>query len=235
MAGLTASFAIAAALVDQRVSGRGRRIDVSLLESTLAAMGWVVSNHQCQRRSAAHGQRISPQLRPARSPRLRSAEYRRQQQKQYGPGDIVERPDLKADRASPAPGAQGQPPAQRELEAALQARPAAEWDLFNAKGVPVGCALPCRRSSRSEQVVGRRFVETLSAKVSGGQAMRVTRPGFRLEQDFPAPLPPPQLGQDTERWLGHAVTGPTRRGLAPARHGHLRQSADRQGSVGCPS
>jgi CoA:oxalate CoA-transferase len=45
MAGMTAAFAISAALVDQRVSGRGCFIDVSLLESTLAAMGWVVSNH----------------------------------------------------------------------------------------------------------------------------------------------------------------------------------------------
>ena len=45
IAGMTAAFAISAALVDQRMTGRGRRIDVSLLESTLAAMGWVVSNH----------------------------------------------------------------------------------------------------------------------------------------------------------------------------------------------
>lgn len=45
IAGLTAAFAIAAALVEQRHSGRGRFIDVSLLEATVAAMGWVVSNH----------------------------------------------------------------------------------------------------------------------------------------------------------------------------------------------
>src|SRR4051795_13645178 len=45
IAGITAAFAIAAALVEQRTSGRGRRLDVSLLESTLAAMGWVVSNY----------------------------------------------------------------------------------------------------------------------------------------------------------------------------------------------
>ena len=31
--------------VEQRTTGNGRRIDVSLLEATLAAMGWVVSNH----------------------------------------------------------------------------------------------------------------------------------------------------------------------------------------------
>ena len=45
IAGLTAAFAIAAALVEQRTTGKGRHIDVSLLEATLAAMGWVVSNH----------------------------------------------------------------------------------------------------------------------------------------------------------------------------------------------
>ena len=58
IAGLTASFAIAAALVDQKATGRGRRIDVSLLESTLAAMGWVVFEpSQCECRSEADGQR----------------------------------------------------------------------------------------------------------------------------------------------------------------------------------
>ena len=42
--GLTAAFAIAAALVRQQQTGQGERIDVSMLESMLAAMGWVVSN-----------------------------------------------------------------------------------------------------------------------------------------------------------------------------------------------
>ena len=31
--------------------------------------------------------------------------------------------------------------------------------------------------------------------------MRVTRPGFRLDVDYPEPAPPPQLGQETEHWL----------------------------------
>ena len=39
ISGITAAFAIASALVEQRATGRGRRIDVSLLEATLAAMG----------------------------------------------------------------------------------------------------------------------------------------------------------------------------------------------------
>ena len=54
---------------------------------------------------------------------------------------------------------------------------------------------------REQQITDRKFVESLKAKVTGGQTMRVTRPGFRLESDYPEPSPPPSLGQDTEKWL----------------------------------
>src|SRR5262245_12746065 len=44
MGGITAAFAIAAALFRRERSGEGEFIDVSMLESTLVAMGWAVSN-----------------------------------------------------------------------------------------------------------------------------------------------------------------------------------------------
>ena len=44
MGGITAAFAIAAALFRRERSGEGELIDVSMLESTLVAMGWQVSN-----------------------------------------------------------------------------------------------------------------------------------------------------------------------------------------------
>jgi len=44
MGGITAAFAIAAALFRRERSGEGEMIDVSMLESTLVAMGWAVSN-----------------------------------------------------------------------------------------------------------------------------------------------------------------------------------------------
>ena len=43
--GMTAAFAIAAALIRRERTGEGRFIDVSMLDSTLATMGWVVSNY----------------------------------------------------------------------------------------------------------------------------------------------------------------------------------------------
>ena len=43
--GITAAFAIASALAGRGKSGEGCFIDVSMLDSTLATMGWVVSNY----------------------------------------------------------------------------------------------------------------------------------------------------------------------------------------------
>src|SRR5882672_4635260 len=44
MGGITAAFAISSALFRRERTGEGEWIDVSMLESTLVAMGWVVSN-----------------------------------------------------------------------------------------------------------------------------------------------------------------------------------------------
>ena len=43
--GLTAAFAIAAALVRRGRTGEGEFIDVSMLEATMVTMGWVISNY----------------------------------------------------------------------------------------------------------------------------------------------------------------------------------------------
>src|SRR6202043_2940922 len=43
--GITAAFTISAAHVGAKTTGEGRMIFVSMLESSLATMGWVVSNY----------------------------------------------------------------------------------------------------------------------------------------------------------------------------------------------
>jgi crotonobetainyl-CoA:carnitine CoA-transferase CaiB-like acyl-CoA transferase len=45
LGGITAAFAVAAALLRRGRSGEGAFIDASMLEATLAAMGWPVSNY----------------------------------------------------------------------------------------------------------------------------------------------------------------------------------------------
>ena len=45
LAGMTAAFAISSALVRRNASGEGAFIDVSMLDAALTAMGWAVSNY----------------------------------------------------------------------------------------------------------------------------------------------------------------------------------------------
>lgn len=207
IAGLTASFAIAAALVGQRTTGRGQKIDVSLLESTLASMGWVVSNYL--NASVDPVPMGNENFTAAPSGTFATGtgllNIAANEQKQYEAlCDLVGRPELKTDpRFSQRQARKDNRAALKaELEAALKAKPAEEWEaLCAANGVPAGLVLSVPQILATEQIAGRKFVETLAAEGTRGQQLKITRPGFRLGEDYPIPEPPPQLGQDTERWL----------------------------------
>lgn len=207
IAGLTAAFAISAALVEQRATGRGRRLDVSLLEATLAAMGWVVSNHLNAGVNPEPMGNENVTAAPSGTFRTASGPLNiaANEQKQYEAlCDLVERPELKTDPrfADRQSRKTHRAALKAELEAALASKGAEEWEaLFNARGVPAGCVLTVPQVLREEQVTGRHFVEAIDGETSSGSALRVTRPGFRIDGGFPAPSAPPALGQDTARWL----------------------------------
>lgn len=202
IAGMTAAFAITAALLDQQRSGRGRQIDVSLLESTLAAMGWVVSNH-------LNGG-ITPQpmgnenfsaapsglFRTGAGPLNIAANEQRQFEALCR---IINRPELIADPrfADRHARTTHRGALTAAIEEALATRSAVEWErIFTEAGVPAGQVLSVPEALRSAQLAGRDFVETLA-----DSPVKVTRPGFRFAEAFPRPSPPPQLGQETTQWL----------------------------------
>ena len=89
------------------------------------------------------------------------------------------------------------------MEAALKSGPAEEWEaLFNEAGVPSGSVLTVPQILNEDQITGRKFVESLPATVTGGQPIRVTRPGFRLDADYPEPCSAVRnLGNTAEQWL----------------------------------
>ena len=206
-AGLTASFAISAALVDQRQTGRGRFIDVSLLESTLAAMGWIVSNQLNgdidpspignENFTAAP----SGTFRTATGPLNIAANEQRQFEKLC---DIIGRSDLKThpDFAARQSRKDNRNALSVQLNQALAARSAEEWEVvFNAAGVPAGRVLSVPEILAEQQVTGRDFVETLTMSNAEGKPMRVPRPGFKIDNTFSQPSNPPVLGQETAKWL----------------------------------
>jgi CoA:oxalate CoA-transferase len=206
--GITAAFAIAAALFRRERSGEGEFIDVSMLESTLVAMGWVVSNWLIA------GVRPEPlgneNMTASPSGTFRTGKgllniAANQQQQFEALCRLIGRPELAAD-----PRFAGREDRKRhrfelkdEIEQALAARSAAEWSaLMNDNGVPAGEVLDVPSVLEHPQIVARELLRTFDNVPGVDGAVRVVRSGFRLGSGGPAPAsPPPALGADTNGLL----------------------------------
>jgi crotonobetainyl-CoA:carnitine CoA-transferase CaiB-like acyl-CoA transferase len=208
MGGITAAYAISAALFRRERSGEGEFIDVSMLESTLVAMGWVVSNWLIA------GVRPEP-LGNENMTASPSGTFRtgagllniaaNQQQQFEALCKLIGRPELAIDVrfAGREDRKRHRAELNTEIEQALAARPAAEWSaLMNKSGVPAGEVLDVPAVLEHPQIVGRGLLSTFDEVPQVNRTVSVVRSGFRLASGDPAPAsPPPALGADTERLL----------------------------------
>jgi len=203
--GLTAAFAIAAALVRRGRTGEGEFIDVSMLEATLVTMGWQVSNWSIA------GVRPQPlgneNMTAAPSGTFATGDgplniAANQQQQFETLARLIGRPELAKD-----PRFSGREERKRnrfalkaEIETALAQKSACEWSaLFNAHGVPAGEVLDIPAALAHPQIKARGLVKTFDAAPGVAKPVAVVGSGFRLQSGDPAPaVPPPRLGADTE-------------------------------------
>ena len=203
--GLTAAFAIAAALVRRGRTGEGEFIDVSMLEATLVTMGWQVSNWLIA------GVRPQPlgneNMTAAPSGTFATGDgplniAANQQQQFETLARLIGRPELATDPrfAEREARKRNRFVLKAEMEAALVAKSASEWSaLFNAQGVPAGEVLDIPAVLAHPQIVARGLVKTFDARAGVAKPVAVVRSGFRLQSGDPAPaMPPPRLGADTE-------------------------------------
>ena len=204
--GITAALAVCAALVDARVSGRGRMIDVSMLEAALASMGWVVSNYL--NAGVVPIPMGNENFTAAPSGTFRTADgllnIAANETYQFEKlCDLIGRPELKTDpRFSDREiRKRNRATINKEVEEALSARSAAEWEsLMTEAGVPAGLVLSVPEILSHSHLTGRNFVTTFDSP-QGSQ--RVTRGGFVLSADDALPAgPAPVLSEHTDLWLG---------------------------------
>ena len=204
MGGITAAFAIAAALFRRERSGEGEFIDVSMLESTLVAMGWAVSNWLIAgvRPEPMGNENVtaSPSGTLHTGNGLINIAANKQEQfetlcRLIGREDLVTHPrfagreDRKRYRLE----------LNAEIEKALAAKPAREWAaVLNKHGVPAGEVLDVPSVIDHPQVIERQLIRTFEAVPGVNRPVRVVRAGFRLASGDPEPAtPPPVLGADT--------------------------------------
>ncbi len=203
--GLTAAFAVAAALNGKR----GCFTDVSMLEAVLATMGWVVSNWLIGGvLPVPHGNEnftASPSAAFQAADGLLNISANKQEQWEVlcahlDRVDLTQRPEFRTrdDRVT------NRLRLKAEMETVLTTRPAGEWaDELNAIGVPAGAVMSVPEVLAHPQIAGRGFLGTFADAPGVGRDLQIARTGMKLDGEAPSVSdPPPLLGQHNAEVFG---------------------------------
>lgn len=205
--GMTAAFAVAAALAD-----RGRTepafIDVSMLEATMATMGWAVSNYLVAGREPRPMGNDNVTASPSGTFRtgdglINIAANKQEQFEQVcrvvNRLEWITHPHF-ADRHARL---QHRAELKALLEDVLATRSTEEWwQRLNAAGVPAGPVYTVPQALGHAQVAGRGMIATYHDVPGVGRDVRIVRTGFKLNGQAPeVDAPPPQLGEHTDAIL----------------------------------
>ena len=212
--GLTAAFAICAALVRRGQTGEGAFLDVSMLDSTLVSMGWVVSNlliaGQTPQPMGNDNFTASPSGAFRTAKGLLNIAANKQQQFETL-CDLLDMPQAKLDPRFALREARKQHRAELRslIEQQLQTADAPTWERrLNQAGVPAGQVLDVAGALAQEQVLHRELLCTLPLAVDGHDRVALTGTGFRVDGQANHPRsPPPRLGQHTDEVLGEMAGG----------------------------
>lgn len=208
LGGITAAFAICAALVRRATSQEGAFIDVSMLDSTLVSMGWVVSN------LLIAGQQPVPMgnenftaapsgtFATGQGP-INIAANKQQQFEQLC--HIIGAPELITDErfAEREARKRNRTALKALIEARLASADAATWETqFNAAGIPAGQVLTIEQALSQKQVSERELLVEVPFGEAGRPALQLARSGFQIDGQPTGPATaPPTLGQHSQEIL----------------------------------
>ena len=203
--GITAALAICAALLEARSTGQGRMIDVSMLESTIASMGWVVSNFL--NAGIVPIPMGNENFTAAPSGTFETADgllnIAANEDYQFEKlCEVLGCPQLKTDPrfADRHIRKQNRVLINREVQVVLQKKGAAEWEAeMIAQGIPAGRVIGIPEILSHPHLAERQFSAGLESPTGTQQ---ITRGGFYFPSDSTLPeAPAPTLSQHTSEWL----------------------------------
>ncbi len=202
--GLTAAFAVAAALAN-KAQDRGTFIDVSMLEAVIATMGWVVSNHLIAGQHPAPNGNDNFTASPSGT--FRTADgvmnIAANKQEQFEAlCDIIGNPALAQDLrfADRKNRLANRAALTVELEKAFAKAPTLDWiQKLAAQGVPAGPVWSVPDALAHPQIADRGLLHTHRV---GDEEMQLVGIGAKLDGIAPSvDSPPPTLGAHTNHIL----------------------------------
>ncbi|CAH2399001.1 CaiB/BaiF CoA transferase family protein [Mesorhizobium escarrei] len=202
LGGLVGAFAITAALVKQKTTGEGAFLDVSMLECTLSALGWPVSNYLT---AGVEPQPMGNEnMTAAPSGTFRTGDgllnIAANKQEQFVTlCRLVGLPELASDPrfAERETRKRNRIALKALIEDALASGSAVAWEeTLNRAGVPAGRVLTIPQVLAEQQVIAREMTARFDGMPNIHRPLTVVRGGFMVDGAAPLPTrPPPTLGE----------------------------------------
>ena len=200
--GLMAAFAIASALVGRAQGGGGTFLDLSMLEASISAMGWAISNYVIsgietlpmgdQNATAAPSGTFHAADGPLNIAANRQTQFETLCR-------LIGREDLLGDaRFATRDLRKGNRDAlNHEIDRELARRSAREWEkLLSAAGVPAARILSVADAVESEQLAHRQFFHDVPFPGTLSRTVRTSSNGVHIDGRPLRPQgPPPALGE----------------------------------------
>ncbi len=206
--GLTAAFAIVSALLSREKTGVGQFIDVSMLDSTIVTLGWVVSNYLS---AGVLPQAIGNEnMTAAPSGAFHTGDgilnIAANKQEQFETlCRVLDRVDLITDPrfSEREERKKNRSLLNAEITKALLNDSSENWEAkLNSVGVPAGRVLSVPEVLEHPQIIERHLIQRFESDFTDSGSLSVTRAGFTCNDTLSSASGcPPRLGEHTEELL----------------------------------
>jgi crotonobetainyl-CoA:carnitine CoA-transferase CaiB-like acyl-CoA transferase len=206
--GLTGAFAIVSACAGRSNSGKGCFIDVSMLESVISSMGWIVSNFLIEGKTPKQFGNDNMTSSPSGAFKTLDGmiNIAANKQEQFeSVCELLAKPEwlLGEQFSTRQSRIENRVELNWKIEQVLTTQVTEYWvERFNELGVPAGPVLTIPQVLETSQIKNRNLTKKYKSVEGVDRDIEIVTTGFQVNGQRPSlKNPPPTLGQDTDAVL----------------------------------